>query len=470
MGDVYADMMSRAATGQLGFHLEQPKAVVKERSSAGSQPRPSEPPKEQIEENRLIADTDPHVSEAIHTLVDYLVGSGFSIAPANVPFTDQEQTNEDIADLKLLIETSPFESVLHEWVWHALVDGTGFLEIVVEDDVFKPKVLPTERMLIVTDEQGNVIRYEMEVPGQDKNIEFGPYDIAVLYFHKHPGEDFGHSIIERCREQADMLRDMELDMARFIATKAYPPIIWKLGTEQRPWSQAQIEGWLEEVENIEPDSMLAVGHDVEHDVVGVTSTSTSAGAMHLEETFTHLQKRIYTALGVPAFLGNVDVDVNRNTAVAIMPKFDRRIQRYRAVIRQTIRYQVFVSILGHPTPENYDELPPDFEFGQHSSDEERLEVDTAIKLFNEGFLTREAFAERVGIDPEMEMPDEAELSEIVALLRELRGAGDEIQNPNGGAPSDTGAGAESAGGEVKSRQNPERDSSDGRRQRDISNE
>ncbi|QCC55504.1 phage portal protein [Natronorubrum bangense] len=463
-------MMRRAADGRVGFALDAPRAVIKRPAGAGGRPEVSEPPEQKISDYRLIANMDPHIGESIDTLVDYLVGSGFSIQPANIPFTDQEQTDEDIAAFKLLIETSEFETVLYEWVWHALVDGTAFLEIVVEDDVFKPKLLPTERMKIQTDDKGEIIEYLMEREDGGDDIKFGPYDIAHLTFHKHPGEDFGHSLIERIEEQANFLRDMEIDLARFISTKAYPPVIWKCGTEERPWNDTQIEEWLDTVEMIEPESMIAVGHDVDHEVVGVTSTSTSAGMLNLDSTFAHLQKRIAAGLGIPAFLLNMDADVGRNDSITLMPKFDRRIQRYRSIIKNAIRYQIFVSILGENNPEDYDELPPDYVFGEHSSDEGRLEIDSAIKLFNEGFLTREAFAQRVGIDPETELPDESELVEIVGLLQDLRGAGDSIQNPNGGSPTSTGSGAESAGREVRSRQNPERDSSGGRRQRDVSNE
>ena len=461
--------MKRAASGQLAFALDRPTAVVKQASGASGRPEIEEADPNQITRYRQIA-RDPHVGDGIDTLVDYLVGSGGAIVPANIPYTDQEQTNEDIADFKRLIEASEFNVVVCEWVWHALVDGSAFLEIVVEDDVFKPKLLPTERMKIQTDEFGYVEEYHMENEDGADDIEFGKYDVAHLKFHNHPPQDFGHSLIARIEEQADFLRDMEIDLARFIATKAYPPVLWKLGSEERPWSEPQIEAWLDSVENIEPESMLAAGHDVEHEIVGTSSTSSSAGMLNLDSTFAHLQKRIAAGLGVPAFLMNMDVDVNRNTSIAVMPKFDRRIQRYRSIIKQAIRYQVFVSILGEQNPEDYDEVPPEWEFGQHSSDEERLDIDAAIKLFNEGFLTREAFAQRVGIDPETELPDEGELAQIVELLQELRGAGDNVQNPNGGAPTDTGAGTESSGGEVSSRQNPERDSSDGRNERDITNE
>ncbi len=461
--------MKRAADGRISFNLERPTAVIKSASGASGRPEIEELDEQRVEKHRLIA-RDPHIADGIDTLVDYLVGSGFTITPANIPFTDQEQTDEEIAQFKQLIEASDFNVVLFEWVWHALVDGSAFLEIVVEDEVFKPKLLPTERMKIQTDEFGNVIEYHMENEGGADDIVFDAYDIAHLKFHSHPHEDFGHSIIERVEEQADFLRDMEIDLARFISTKAYPPVLWKLGSEERPWNQIQIEEWLETVESIEPESMLAVGHDVDHDVVGAASTSSQAGMLNLDSTFAHLQKRIAAGLGVPAFLMNMDVDVNRNTSIAVMPKFDRRIQRYRAIIKQAIRYQIFVSILGEPNPEDYTEVPPDFEYGQHSSDEERLDIDAAIKLFNEGFLTRKAFAARVGIDPEVELPDENELAEIIPLLQQLRGVGDGIQNPGGGSPTDTGAGAESAGGEVDGRQNPERDSSGGRNERDITNE
>jgi hypothetical protein len=472
MSDVKAEMMRRVNNGNIEFSVDSTKAAIKSGGGAGSEPTPEDAPQSDIREHRAIADQDPHIAEAISTLVDYLVGSGIFVTPANIPYTDQEQTNEDIADFKLLIEKSEFETVLYEWVWHALVDGTGFLEIVVEDDVFKPKLLPTQDMSIQRNEFGDVIGYELENSGGGSAIEYDPYDVAELKFHKHPGDDFGHSLIERCREQANFLRDMEIDLSRFISTKAYPPVLWTLGSEERPWNQKQIDDWLETVENIEPDSMLAVGHDVEHDVVGTSSTSGSAGMLNLDSTFQHLQKRIAAGLGVPAFLLNMDMEASRNSTVALMPKFDRRVQRYRSIIKQSIRYQIFVSILGESSPENYDELPPGLEFGEHSSDEERLETDEAIKLFNEGFLTREAFAERVGIDPEKELPDDSELEEIMGILQQLRGAGDNIQNPNGGAPTDTGGGTDSAGQEVDSRDNPENDTSDNdqRPQSDVTNE
>jgi hypothetical protein len=462
MGKVAEQIAQMAADGdsEYEFAASSPKAVLKQASSGG-EPRESLPPAQKIEDYRLIADTDPHVAEAVDTLVDYLVGSGFTIQPANIPGTDTEQTDEDIAELKRLVETSSFEKELNSWVWHALVDGTGFLELVVENDTFKPKVLPTEDMEIQTNEFGNIIEFIQSPPSGD-DIVFEPHEIAILRFHRHPDEDFGRSIIEQVEEQADILRDMEIDTARFIATKAYPPILWKLGSEERPWNQQEIDEWLNEIDSIEPSSQLAVGHDVDYEAVGVTSTSSSAGALRLEPTFKHLMQRIATGLGVPSDLLNTDT-LSGNELQAVMPKFDRRIQRYRKIIKQVVRHQIFPSLLANSTAEEFGELPPDFEFGKHSSEEERLEADLAIRLVNNGLLTFEAAAKRLGIDPETELPEfvrELDGEQQLLVLKELAGRGDQIQNPDGGAPTNTGGGTQSAGREANTRDNPQEDQSD----------
>ncbi|MFC7191863.1 hypothetical protein ACFQL7_20910 [Halocatena marina] len=96
----------------------------------------------------------------------------------------------------------------------------------------------------------------------------------------------------------------------------------------------------------------------------------------------------------------------------------------------------------------------------------------AIKLVNNGLLTFKAAAERIGIDPETELPQEGEIDEHIRKINLLAGKGDDIQNPDGGSPTDTGGGTDSAGGEVESRQNPEKDTSgsDSRNKKSVTEE
>lgn len=424
--------------------------------------RTHEPPEDSIEQNRLLYNTDPHVGHAVDITLDWLLADGYNINEQYISGSESEMDPEAVAQFRRLLRVSDFERKFHDWIQNAAVEGHGFMELVVQDEEFKARVLPAERMYKFTDEYGVVDEYILEPPegggpsAQDATV-YKRNDIAEFSFQTEPLEEFGRSLIDRVSEQADMLRDMEIDYARFVASKAYPPILWKLGSEGNEWSENQISGWLDDVEEVEPDSMLGGPHDVEAEVVGTTSTSSSAGAMRLEETFKHHERRIVTGIGVPAVLANMDS--KGGSAEMVMPSFKRRIKRYQSLIKKAVEQQIFkplyVESIQGSSLEEYDGLVPQFEFGEHSSDEKRLEVDKLLKLFNNGMLSREAFASRAGIDPEQELPAPGELdSEIIPIIRQLAGgqaAGDAVQNPEGGRPTDTGGGAQTAGREVTSR-------------------
>jgi len=342
----------------------------------------------------------------------------------------------------------------------------------VENEQFKPKLLPTERMHRDLDEKRNVQGYILEPPDggpeDDEATEFAPHEVAELWFKKEPTDDFGRSLVEPVKEQADMLRDMEIDYARFVATKAYPPILWKLGDDEHNWTQDQVEAWMDNVQSIEPDSMLAAPHDVDTEIVGATSTSSTAGAMRLEETFLHFERRIITGLGVPALLMNMEGGSGgQGEAVATMPAYKRRITRLQNIVQTAVEQQILKSLLTESAGfEDFSGVVPEFQFGEYSSAEKRLEVDKLLKLFNNGLLTPGALAERAGIDPD-ELPEMWDNNDLLTLLDALDGTGDSIQNPSGGRPSDTEGGTESSGGEVTSRQDPGSDSSTGRNRSSV---
>jgi hypothetical protein len=259
---------------------------------------------------------------------------------------------------------------------------------------------------------------------------------------------------------------MEIDYARFIATKAYPPILWKLGGEDNQWSEKQTRAWMDNVQSIEPDTMLAAPHDVDTEIVGATSTSSTAGAMRLEETFQHFENRVITGLGVPRVLMNMPSE-GQGEATATMPSFKRRINRYQNRVKSTVESQILMSLLTESAGLDSDISTnvPEFQFGEHSSAEKRLELDKLINLFNNGLLTPEAFAERAGIDPN-EVPEFWGDGDHMDNLLALANKGDQIQNPDGGSPTDTEGGQDSAGGEVVSRQDPDGDE-DGRNRQAV---
>lgn len=461
------------------FAAESPKGAVVSPENVGTtiqETRVIEPPEDEILRHRQIAYTDPDVHEAIETLTDWIVGDGFNIAPRSFESAlesgvgqdasgSEETGDSQVQQLRRLMKQSNFWRVFNDWVRYALIDGHAYMEVVVEDEQFKPRLLPSQQVNRNVDEFGRTNTYVLEHPDEDdvEATEYEAHEVAELYFLKEPDEEYGRSAIEPIREQANILRDMEIDYARFIATKAYPPILWKLGNEERDWTESQTEAWMENVRSVEPDSMIAGPHDVEVEIVGTTSTSSSAGAMRLEETFKHLQRRIMTGLGLPAMIMNQSENTGESSAT--MPSFKRRIKRLQNIIKTAVERQILRSILTESALEEFDGVLPEFQFGEHSSAEKRLEVDKLLKLFNNGLLTPDALAERAGIDPN-EVPEMWQDGNQMAVLQQLSGNGDNIQNPSGGSPSETGGGAESAGGEVTERQDGTTDPSSGRNQQD----
>jgi len=492
------------------FYTDSQKGVIRSDAGGGSSvggERAASAPEATIDEHRDIAYTDPHVKEGLMTLIDWIVGDGFNLAPrtyetpmesgisedgeAAGDAADAAQPDSDISEgnassegqettvqrLSRLLETSNFWTVFVDWVRYAAIDGHAFMELVVEEGQFKPKLLPTKMMERKEDKFGNLKFYRLRTPegsssggsgGTGSNgIKYAPHEVAELTFTKHPTDDFGRSLIEPIAEQADMLRDMEIDYARFIATKAYPPILWKLGDEDHNWTEDQVQAWMDNVQSIEPDTMLAAPHDVETDIVGTTSTSSTAGAMRLEETFEHFENRVVTGLGVPRVLMNMDIGGQGETT-ATMPSFKRRVDRLQNRVKSAVESQIIMSLLTESAGLDTDPgvNVPEFQFGEHSSAEKRLELDKLLNLFNNGLLTPEAFAERAGIDPD-EVPAFWNEGEHLDNLRALSQLGDNIQNPDGGSPTDTEGGAESSGGEVTSRQDPGADSSNGRNKKSV---
>ena len=477
------------------FYTDSPKGVIRSDTGGSSSvggDRATEAPSDTIDEHRDIAYTDPHVKECLATLIDWIVGDGFNISPRNLDSAlesgvagDAAQTaqNESISGegqstevekLRVLLKTSSFWTVFVDWVRYAAIDGHAFMELVVENEQFKPKLLPTKKMKRKEDKYGNLQFYKLQTPeGADaggsgvgsSGIKYEPHEVAELTFTKHPTDDFGRSLIEPIVEQADMLRDMEIDYSRFIATKAYPPILWKLGDEDHNWTEKQTQTWMDNVENIEPDTMLAAPHDVDTEIVGTTSTSSTSGAMRLEETFMHFENRVVTGLGVPRVLMNMDSD-GQGEATASMPSFKRRVNRYQNRIKSAVEQQILKSLLNESAKlEDFDGSIPEYQFGEHSSAEKRLEIDKLLNLLNNGMLTPEAFAERAGIDPN-EIPEFWNNGDHLANLQALAQLGDNIQNPNGGSPTDTEGGADSSGGEVVSREGSE-DGSEGRNRQSV---
>ena len=89
----------------------------------------------------------------------------------------------------------------------------------------------------------------------------------ILHWPRNPdiGEQFGHSRIETVYERSRALREKFQDNDLAISMKAWPMVLFQMGSEERPWTREQMENFMSEYEeqNLGPGMYQGVPGDVD---------------------------------------------------------------------------------------------------------------------------------------------------------------------------------------------------------------
>lgn len=131
----------------------------------------------------------PELKKAIDALAMWVVGKGW----------DNYLTDyTTLGNIRGWGEDS-FQSILWNLVVTKKVQGDAFAEIIVDDnlDLINLKPLDPARMVIVTNEQGMIKRYEQIVPNKDR-IKYEPEEILHLCNDRVGDEIHGVSCIDAC--------------------------------------------------------------------------------------------------------------------------------------------------------------------------------------------------------------------------------------------------------------------------------
>jgi hypothetical protein len=133
------------------FVVDSPKGAIVDTNTSGTggtnytDDRTVEPPQEQFEENRLVYETDPHVGHAVEVVLDWLLADGYNLSERNIAGYDEDLDPEDVAAFRFLLENSNFNQKLNELIENAAVEGHGYMELVVNEETFEPRILPPDQ-------------------------------------------------------------------------------------------------------------------------------------------------------------------------------------------------------------------------------------------------------------------------------------------------------------------------------------
>jgi hypothetical protein len=165
----------------------------------------------------------PELKIAVDTKANWVVGNGFE--------ADEKTT--------LLLDTikgngkDSFNSILENMERVCQFGEDAYCEIIRDKKglLVNLKPLDTGSMVIVTDKQGRILRYEQEVKNKKPNKKFKPEEIFVLSHNRIADEVHGTSIIPALKGVILARNEAMTDWKKVLHRNVRPMLIWHMDTD-----------------------------------------------------------------------------------------------------------------------------------------------------------------------------------------------------------------------------------------------
>lgn len=347
-------------------------AVVFGKSSKDTKERP----KADYKELESVYRGDPIVAAGVDYTVSFTVGSDVKFR-----FVDVEGEEVEQEDLKRIIRRSRPKSLLRQIAKDMMVYGNAYVELVMlGDKVVRLQNVNPYKMRVVRDIDGTVLEYIQEVGDNEGDYpKWKPQRLIHFKNREITGKPYGISDIEPILESAEILRDMGIDLANFISNKAYPPIIWKLGTSDKPWGKTDIKKWGQARAEPEAGDQISVSGDVTAEVVGVSKQT-----LDISPYLEFYAASIVSGLRIPATLVSLISDLSPFTGEQQKFAYRRRINDLQTYISETLEISGFDEIIA---TNGYGQIEVQTVWTLQDDEDERVRVNNTVQLKQNGIIS-----------------------------------------------------------------------------------
>lgn len=350
-------------------------------------------------------ETDPIFGAAIDNEVDYIAGMGVTVKFHSLSKKGDEVSIFEAPEVVRAMRLSKVNKLIKMQIKDAILGGDGYLEIVrtksgnIKAPVYKAVNIPPGKMRVLRDEHMNVLSYKQEVGGTDEP-EFKPENIVHYKFHEVTGKGYGCATARRVIEASNILRNIGLDLAEFVGTKAFPPLLWILGSPEKPWDADDVAAFMAERTSVNPGDQIGVAGDIDAKPVGVADA-----ALDVSKPMNFFASEIINGMQLPSALSTVIEVSNQFVAETQMAAFDIFINSVRNDLKELLEVELFDEML---TSHGYDDLYSEVIFEKHNWEKERVDVNNIIQLLNSKLYSVEYALHKLG-DP----VDEAQRGRII---------------------------------------------------------
>lgn len=148
-------------------------------------------------------------------------------------------------------------------------------------------------VIIVTDQYGNIIRYELEQERRYERQKILPKDMLHIPIERKAGSKYGNPRLESVLEDVKALREIEGDVLTLIHRFCFPLYHIKVGLAQPGYNgtQTEIDDIKNKIYTMQEDGMLITNEKIEVSVIGAENN-----ALDIANYLGYFEKRVFTGL------------------------------------------------------------------------------------------------------------------------------------------------------------------------------
>jgi len=314
----------------------------------------------------------PIIFAAINKTIDSITGSDFKIK-SNDPQVEIE--------CEQFCKDKKFDIVLRDIVKNIILFGNSYIEIV--GGFTDIKILNPIVMFVRRDPYGEVLEYTQVVPGGQPirwnlNDEEETNQIAHFKYNVLGDCAYGYPIIAPMKDICESKLQMEKIMVDLMRRKANVPFHFKLGDEDSPARDEDIQSFAADLQHITATTEWVTSKNVEINAIDIASKLPK-----FDEINNHIENQIVYGTEVPIVLlgkGNI----NEGLATVQLEAYSRRINSIRLDLEAGFEDKIF-----RPYLENlgYSDFELEFEWEPQTKSDKWREIEKIQILLMSNTIT-----------------------------------------------------------------------------------
>jgi len=295
------------------------------------------------------------------------------------------ENKKDVEVIEKFVQQENLVQFYHNVAKQMLIYGNAFVEIIKNGKgIIGLKMLDPLTMYVNRDEFGKFDKDRAYIQVNELNPEeFVTFKFEeIIHFKWNPIGDsaYGNSLLQPLLHILEVKLGVEDNLDEIIARYAAPLIHAKVGSDERPAQQADIDSLGADLQDIYVDTEFVTEHTVDMNVL-----DSGRRSMDLSGPLTYIEHQVVTGLQVPLALLGRGEGTNRATAEVQQASFDRRTRMMQRNIKKTSEQDLFRVHLG----KSKEEEVPILVWGDPEEKQKQAEFDVITSLVSAGVLSKQ---------------------------------------------------------------------------------